>query len=401
MEPPALTPGLIRFMTAACGLAVANLYYNQPLLPAMGHDLAVGSREMGVVAMLTQVGYALAMLFVVPLGDMHERRGLVVAAFVAASAALVAAALAPGYPALAAASLAVGAATVAPQLLIPFAAQLAAPGSRGRVVGTLMGGLLAGILLARTVAGFVGAHLGWRWMFGLAAALMLGLAAAARLALPAYRVAEPPTYGALMGSLAALPRAHPVLVEAAATGALMFGAFSVFWTTLAFWLASPAFGLGSQAAGLFGLVGLVGVVAAPVAGRLADRRGPRLAIGGAIALVLAAYATFAAAGATLAGLVAGVVLVDLGVQAAQVSNQARIYALPKAIHSRANTIYMTAYFVGGATGSAAGAWAWTAAGWPGVCALGAALAGAAGGVFLAAGGRHEAVKGEPPPAHPG
>jgi predicted MFS family arabinose efflux permease len=365
--------GWVTLMTIGCGLAVANLYYNQPLLAQMGHTFGATSRETGWVAMLTQLGYAFGMLLFVPLGDRLERRGLITAMLIAVSVALAAAAIAPGLGWLVAASLAIGVTTIAPQLLIPFAAQLAAPEERGKIVGTLMGGLLIGILLARTAAGFIGELAGWRATFWMAAGAMLMLAGLMRWRLPESRPTATISYVALLGSMAGLVREHRVLAEAAAIGALLFGAFSAFWTTLVFHLAAPPFLAGSREAGLFGLIGVVGAAAAPIAGRLADRRSARATVGVAAAITLASFGVLYAGQASYWGLALGVVLLDLGVQAAQVSNQARIYALPQPIHSRANTIYMVSYFAGGAAGSAIGAYAWSAWRWAGVCAAGLAM----------------------------
>ncbi len=374
--PSEATPGVsgetVLLLAVACGLSVANLYYNQPLLRAMGRDFGVSGGEMGFVSALGQVGYALGLLFIVPLGDIRERRGLIVASLSAVTVALAAVAVAPGVVWLAAASLAVGVTTITPQLIVPLAAGLAAPGERGRVVGVVMSGLLIGILLARTVSGFVGAYLGWRAMFWIAAALMVALAVLLRLALPWSRPVARLSYAGVLRSLPGLLR-EPVLRQACLFGATGFGAFSAFWTTLTFFLASPDYGLGSDAAGLFGLAGVVGALAAPVAGRLADKRSPRLTIGIALFIMLLSFGVLGWFGTALCGLSAGVILLDLGAQSNHISNQARIYSLPAAGHNRLNTVYMVSSFVGGSAGSALATYGWGRWGWPGVCAVGAAL----------------------------
>jgi predicted MFS family arabinose efflux permease len=361
-------------MAAGCGLSVANNYYAQPLLAEMGRSFGVPDRRMGLVAMLSQVGFALGLLLFVPLGDRLERRSFLLVMLGAVTAALLGVAAAPSFPWLAAASLAVGVTTITPQLLVPFAAHLAGPQERGRVVGTVMSGLLIGILAARTVSGLVGQHFGWRAMYGLAAAAMVGLALALRALLPRSEpTASGLSYAALLRSIGGLLRDEPVLRQSCLFGASSFGAFSAFWTTLAFHLAGPPFGYPSGVVGLFGLAGIVGALAASAAGRLADRTSPRRTIGAGLACVLLAYATLSGAGGTLWGLVAGIVLLDLGAQAAHISNQSRIYAVRREARSRMTTAYMVASFVGGAAGSYGGAWGWSLAGWGGVCLVGAAM----------------------------
>jgi predicted MFS family arabinose efflux permease len=361
-------------LAAGCGLSVANNYYAQPLLADMGRYFGVPDRRMGLVAMLSQVGYAVGLLLFVPLGDRLERRSFILIMLGAVTVALLGVAAAPSFAWLAAASLAVGVTTITPQLLVPFAAHLAGPHERGRVVGTVMSGLLIGILAARTVSGVVGEHFGWRAMYGLAAALMVGLALALRALLPRSEpAASGLSYAALLRSIGGLLRDEPALRQSCLFGAASFGAFSAFWTALAFHLAGPPFRYPSGVVGLFGLVGIVGALAASAAGRLADRSGPRRTIGAGLACVLLAYAVFYGAGGTLWGLVAGVVLLDLGAQAAHISNQSRIYAVRPEARSRMNTGYMVASFVGGAAGSYGGAWGWGLAGWGGVCLVGAAM----------------------------
>jgi predicted MFS family arabinose efflux permease len=236
-----------------------------------------------------------------------------------------------------------------------------------------MSGVLAGILLARTAAGLVGGALGWRAVYALAALGMVVLALALARLLPRAPPERAVRYPELLASLWPLVRDEPELRQASLIGAMGFGAFSVFWTTLAFFLETPPHHWGAEAAGLFGLLGLAGALAAPAVGRVADRRGPRFATGLALALALASFALLALAGKTLSGLVAGVVLLDVGVQSAHVSNLARVHALDPGARSRRNTVYMVSYFAGGALGTWIGVRAWVRLGWPGVCAAGAAF----------------------------
>ena len=367
---------------AAC-LSVGNLYFLQPLLPEVARAFGASPRDVGLTPMLTQVGYALGMLVFVPLGDVVERRRLMLLLLGAVTLALLGCAAAPSLSLLAAASFLVGFTTVVPHVAVPLAAHLAPAAERGRVVGFMMGGVLVGILLARTVSGLVAAHLGWRAVYVVAAALMAGLAVALRVLLPESRPGTSMGYGALIRSTLALPFHEPDLREAAILGALGFGAFSAFWSTLAFFLEEPPYRMGSQAAGLFGLLGAAGALAAPAVGRLADRVSPRANAGAALVLALASFGLFAFGGRTLLVLVVGVILMDVGIQSNHVSNLARVHALRPEARSRMNTVYMVTYFGGGALGTALGTWAWTARGWEGACGVGAALLAVALAVWAA------------------
>ncbi|MBV9773409.1 MAG: MFS transporter [Gemmatimonadetes bacterium] len=382
-QRPVLSNTTVWLLSAVGALAVANLYYSQPLLADIARYFRVPASRVGIVSTLTQVGYAVGILLFVPLSDVRERRGLIVVMLGAVAVALTGVALAPSLGWLAAASFAMGATTVVPQLIVPFAAGLAAPGSRGRVVGLVMSGILIGVLGARTVSGVVGSALGWRAMFGLAAGLMLALSLWAGRRLPHAPPAASLRYGQLLRSLLPLARGEPVLREAAILAGLGFAAFSAFWTTLVFRLETPPLHYGARTAGGFGLVGIVGALTAPFVGRLSERRSPRTTVGVGIGVGIAAYLCFFLAGSTLAGLVVGVILLDAGAQTTGVSNQARIYGLPAELHGRLNTVYMVAYFVGGALGSLLGAWAWGRWGWEGVCGVGLGMLLAALGVYLA------------------
>jgi predicted MFS family arabinose efflux permease len=236
-----------------------------------------------------------------------------------------------------------------------------------------MSGLLIGILLSRTISGYVGAHLGWRAMFEIGAGLMILLLALLAWKLPTDQPAFTGTYSSLMKSLLTLTREQVPLRRASLVGASLFAAFSVFWTTLAFYLEGPPFHYGSDVAGFFGLIGAFGALAAPLAGKTADTKGPDYTIGLGILLSVVAYAILGFGGTLLAALVVGVILLDIGVQATHISNQSMVFSLVPEARSRLNTVYMTAYFIGGSVGSVAGGLAWTHAGWHGVCALGVAF----------------------------
>jgi predicted MFS family arabinose efflux permease len=369
-----LSKPTVWIMATAAGVVVANNYYNQPLLAELAQDFKISERSAGYVSVLTQLGYAFGMLLLLPLGDKIPRRSLINTMLSLAVLALVASATAPGLHWLWIASFAIGFTSIVPQLLTPFAAQLAGPAARGRVVGTVMGGLLGGILLSRAIAGFVGDHFGWRAMYWIAAALMLLLIAVLSARLPKDKPQFEGSYASLMRSLWSLVREHAALRESSAIAALHFGAFSAFWTTLAFHLHNfPGGGYGASVAGAFGVVGLVGATAAPHAGKFADKKGARFVVLWSSAIVLLAYGVLTIAGSTLLGLATGVVLLDLGMQSAHVSNMTQNYALKSNAMSRLNTVYMVSRFFGGALGSALGNYAWSLWRWPGVCAVGLTL----------------------------
>jgi predicted MFS family arabinose efflux permease len=372
-SPTSLSPALLSTLAATSALSAANLYYAQPLLADIGRAFNVSVQEVGFIPMLTQAGYALGILLVVPLGDVTERRRLIVWMCGLTALALVGTALAPTLAALAVASFFVGAATIVPQLVLPLAAHLAHPSERGRIVGLVMGGLLVGILAARTVSGLVGDWLGWRTMYWFAAAIMIGLMFSLWRVLPESRPHATMSYGALLRSIGGLIREQPILREASLLGGLTFGTFSAFWSTLVFRLETPPLHYGSKVAGLYGLLGISGALVAPFTGRFADRRGPRFTILLALGTALASWVVFALGGHTLIGLALGVLLIDVGAQANHISNQARIYALNPESRSRLNTVYMVSYFIGGALGTFVGTTAWSHFGWFGVCAVGVAL----------------------------
>jgi predicted MFS family arabinose efflux permease len=372
-------------MAAAAGIAVANIYYNQPMLGIMERDLP-GS-VTSLVPTATQLGYAAGLFLLIPLGDLIERKRLIIIQFGGLAVALAIAGSAPGATMVILASLLVGVLSTVAQQIVPFAAHLSTPERRGATVGTVMAGLLCGILLSRTLAGFIATHAGWREMFWLGAPMALGAGALMAALLPKSTPETTHTYGSLIRSLGGLWSEFAALRKAAITQALLFAGFSAFWTILALRLQEPRFSLGADVAGLFGIVGAVGILAAPLAGRIADRRGPHLVILFGAVLTLAAWAVFGAFG-TVAGLIAGVILLDFGVQSALVSNQHVVYALRPEARARLNTIFMGAMFLGGAAGSAGATLAWNVGGWTAVVMLGIVFS-AIGVVIQSAGLKRE------------
>ena len=371
--PPALNQMTVTVMSVACGLTVSNVYLNQPLLAEIGHAFHADARHAGAVTTLTQIGYTLGILLLVPLGDALERRRMILILLAAVTCALTLAAIAPNLVWLAAAGLLIGLTTIIPQIVIPLAASLVDADRRGQIVGRVSSGLLIGILGGRVVSGVLGQHLGWRFVFALASALMVALAIAVLKWFPRSRTTATMPYGALMRSLPALLREEPALRQACLFQAMAFGSFTAFWTALPFFLSTPPYHYGAAAAGMFGIVGIGGALAAPVVGKLADRRGPLWANGIAMSLTLLSYLVFRLGGMHLACLILGVLLLDVGVQANQVANQTRLFSLRPDARNRLNAVYMVGAYTGGSLGSFLGAWAWTRNGWPGVCAVGLTL----------------------------
>lgn len=340
----------------------------------MAAEFHVRAGAASVVSTATQLGYAMGLLLLVPLGDSIERRGLIVTITTVIVAALVLVAVSPNILWLIVSSFALGAATIIPQLVIPYAAHLAPDESRGRVIGSVMSGLLVGVILSRSVSGYAAAWIGWRAMYLAAAVGMAILALVLRIALPV----EPPElvirYRDLLRSLVDITRSEPVLRRHAIIGACGFGAFSVFWTSLAFHLARLSPDYGPRTVGAFGLIGVTGALVAPVAGRIADRFGPRIMNGSSLALMVIAFAVMALSGPSLLLLAVGVVLLDAAAQGSHVTNQSQIFGLGAALRNRVNAVYMVAFFAGGAIGSAVAGLSLQHGGWMLVCASGAVFA---------------------------
>lgn len=371
-------PGVDRRTTATlalvAALAAGSIYYVQPLLDTIAREFGVGPAQAGLLVTATQLGFVGGLAVGGPLGDRTSRRTLVTALLATSAGTLGLAAVAPAFWLLVVAMTAIGVAAAAAQVAVPFAAQLADPAHRGRVTGTVMGGLLLGILLARTASGAVAGVAGWRSVFAAAAVAMAVLTLLARRRLPADHDAKDPRgLGALLGSVVGLVRAEPVLRNRMLLGALgMFG-FSAMWTASAFLLAGH-YGLPDPVIGLFGLAGAAGALGAPLVGRFADRgHGARATTAGWV-LVVAGWGLLWLGGGSLVAFVAGLLVFDLAVQMLQISNQSRVYQLDPAARGRITTAYMVAMFSGGMVGSLVGASAYAHGGWTAVCLAGLAVA---------------------------
>ena len=371
-----MTTGMVALFAVACGISAANLYYAQPLLPLIGRNLHTGSGSTALVITAAQVGYGLGLALIVPLGDILIRRRLVPGILAVAAGALLVAAAAPSIIVLIAAVAVAGLCSVAAQILVPYAAELASDEQRGRVVGTVMSGLLLGILLARTFSGLIAEVSGWRTVYVVACVMVVTLAAVLNRRLPAEGPRPSMVYSQLLASVVHLMRTEPVLRLRAALGALAFATFNVIWTSLAFLLVAAPYHYSEAVIGLFGLLGAAGAAAASFSGRLADRGAERWVSGGSLALIVASMGLLALGSHHLWALIVGILLADLGIQAVHIQNQHLIFAIQPSARSRLNTGYMVAYFVGGAIGSASTGVVYGIGGWSDVVVLGLVFAGA-------------------------
>ena len=372
-----MTPGMVLLFAAACGIAVANLYYAQPLLPSIARSFHTPSGTTTLIVTGAQVGYGLGLALLVPLGDMLIRRRLVPGILVVSAAALFAAALAPNIGFLIAAAAVAGVCSVAAQILVPFGAQLADDTNRGQVVGTIMSGLLIGVLLARTFSGLIAQAAGWRAVYAVGGALVLILVAILSRALPSEDARPHLDYPELLGSVVHLMRSEPVLRLRSTFGGLLFAAFGVLWTSLAFLLSASPYHYSEAVIGLFGLLGASGALMASLSGRLADRGHERLVTGASLAVTAGSFGLLFLGAHQLWALIAGIIVADLGIQSVHIQNQQLIFAIDPNARSRLNTGYMVCYFVGGAIGSSTAGLVYSGGGWSGVVVLGAAYSGAA------------------------
>jgi predicted MFS family arabinose efflux permease len=369
-------------LALACGASVANLYYAQPLLPLIERSFAIGGGTAALVVTVTQVGYAAGLAFLLPLGDLLENRRLASRTLVITAAALAVAAAAPGFGVFLVAALLVGITSVVAQVLLPLAAHLAPPGRQGKYVGQVTSGLLLGIMLARSVASLAAAAWGWQSIYAISAALMLVIAVALARLLPERQPAHSATYPQLAGSVVAVARAEPLLRRRAVAQALMFGAFTAYWTAVVYELTGRHH-LGQLGVAVFALVGAAGAAAAPVAGRLGDRGLSRPVRGAAAVVGVAAMLLAALGAASLVLLAVSAVLLDFAVQGNNVLSVRDIYGLRPEARARINSVYMTTVFVGGAVSSALTGVVQQHWGWTGVSLLALAMVALAGLVWLA------------------
>ncbi|MEW5677354.1 MFS transporter [Flavobacterium enshiense] len=353
----------VGFMAICTGLIVANLYYCQPLIVLIAKEFSIAENIAGRVTYLTQAGYAVGMFFMVPLGDKLERKKQILVTTFAAVLALFMAATAKSFVMLQIASFLIGASSIVPQLILPLSATMASPEQRGKVIGTIMSGLLLGILLSRTISGFIGEWLGWRGMFWIAAGLCLLIALIIQRKFPINKPDFKGTYGQLLLSLFTLIREQPMLREATLINALSFAQFGAFWTTMVLLLSGEPFNFNSATIGLFGIVGASGALAAPLVGKMGDKGNPRKVIGYGLLFLLLSFVIFYFSSESVVGILIGIVFIDVGLQSVHISNQTRVYALLPEARNRMNTVYMSFSFLGTALGSAFGLWLWAIGKW--------------------------------------
>lgn len=369
-----LTPSLKYLITIGCGVVVANLYYCQPLLGALSRAFHVNEESASLVNICSQLGYGIGLFFIVPLGDMASRRKLLIRMHVLAAFSLLGIGLSPNISFVYLFSICVGITSTACQIFIPLAAHLALDEERGKVLGTVMGGLLTGILLSRTLSGVAAQYLGWQSIYYISAGFMLIMALLVWKYIPGEHPAFHGNYRQLMRSLFQLFREQPVIRESAWIGACLFGAISAFWATMAFFLEKPPYSYSLSLIGLFGIIGAGGAFISPWVGKITDRKGPFKPMRLGILMMIAGWLILFEGHLGIGLIIGGIILIDMGMQCTHIPNLARNYALIPEARTRLNTIYMTAFFIGGAIGSTIGSIAWNVEEWTGVCIAGTVMA---------------------------
>lgn len=369
-----LSPALILLMSVATGLAVASNYYAQPLLDTIARAFNLSASSAGFIVTAAQLGYAAGLLFLVPLGDMFERRMLIVSMTLLAAGGMLITASSQSLTMMIIGTALTGLFSVVAQILVPLAATLAAPEKRGKVVGTIMSGLLMGILLARTVAGLLASLGGWRTVYWVASVLMVVMALALWRGLPKVKQENHLNYPQLLASVFSLFTQDKLLRTRALLGCLTFANFSILWTSMAFLLASPPFNYSEGVIGLFGLAGAAGALGARPAGGLADKGKSHMTTSAGLVLLLLSWAAIWYGHSSVLALIVGILVLDLTVQGVHITNQTVIYRVKPDARNRLTAGYMTSYFIGGAAGSLISASAWQHAGWGGVCSIGAIVA---------------------------
>ncbi|HDC4500140.1 TPA: MFS transporter [Enterobacter kobei] len=371
---PGLSPALILLMSVATGLAVASNYYAQPLLDTIARAFNLSASSAGFIVTAAQLGYAAGLLFLVPLGDMFERRMLIVSMTLLAAGGMLITASSQSLTMMIVGTALTGLFSVVAQILVPLAATLASPDKRGKVVGTIMSGLLLGILLARTVAGLLASLRGWRTVYWAASVLMVVMALALWRGLPKVKQENHLNYPQLLASVFSLFTQDKLLRTRALLGCLTFANFSILWTSMAFLLAAPPFNYSEGVIGLFGLAGAAGALGARPAGGLADKGKSHLTTTAGLVLLLLSWAAIWYGHVSVLALIVGILVLDLTVQGVHITNQTVIYRVKPEARNRLTAGYMTSYFIGGAAGSLISASAWQHAGWSGVCGIGAIVA---------------------------
>ncbi|MEI9483615.1 MFS transporter [Enterobacter cancerogenus] len=369
-----LSPALILLMSVATGLAVASNYYAQPLLDTIARAFDLSASSAGFIVTAAQLGYAAGLLFLVPLGDMFERRMLIVSMTLLAAGGMLITASSQSLGMMILGTALTGLFSVVAQILVPLAATLAAPEKRGKVVGTIMSGLLLGILLARTVAGLLASLGGWRTVYWVASVLMVIMALALWRGLPKVKQENHLNYPQLLASVFSLFTQDKLLRTRAILGCFTFANFSILWTSMAFLLAAPPFNYSEGVIGLFGLAGAAGALGARPAGGLADKGKSHMTTSAGLVLLLLSWAAIWYGHISVLALIVGILVLDLTVQGVHITNQTVIYRVKPEARNRLTAGYMTSYFIGGAAGSLISASAWQHAGWTGVCAIGAIVA---------------------------
>jgi len=368
-ELPQLNRMLLMLMAIASGITIANIYYIQPLLGQIAGAFHITQASAGLLATLTQIGYALGLFLILPLADIMERKKLILGMLFLSALFLFTMYLSSNFVLTAVACLAIGMTSVIPQLLIPLGAKLSNEIERGKHIGIIMSGLLIGILSSRVISGIFGRYFGWKTIYLVAVCFMIALFLLLKIMLPVCETNTNMNYISSLKSMAVLPSKFPILREAAINGAMIFAAFSAFWTTLTFQLQS-VFHLGTNIIGMFGLVGVTGAMLAPLSGKLSDNKGAKFIVGANIVIIFASYLCFLVFGFQIWGLILGVILLDGGVQCCNVANQTRIQKLNEAARNRITSIYMVSFFLGGSIGSFLGVSMYENFGWYGFCAVG-------------------------------
>lgn len=373
IENKGLPSTILWTLAIVAGISVANLYYNQPLLTMMSHSLGVSEFKANLIAMITQIGYAIGLLFIVPLGDMFQRKKIILVNFSILILSLLTIGFSPNIYIILPASFLTGICSVMPQIFVPIASLFSVPEKKGRNVGIVISGLLTGILASRVISGLVGEWLGWRAMFFIAAMLMLVCLVVIIRVLPDIIPTFSGKYTNLMKSLIALIREYPLLRIYSIRAALAFGSFLAMWSCLAFKMELSPFHAGSNIVGLLGLCGIAGALSASFVGKYVKVVGVKHFNFLGCGLIFIAWIILFAGQNTYTGLIAGIIVIDIGMQCIQLSNQTSIFELNPKAANRINTIFMTTYFIGGSMGTLLAGTGWHCFGWAGVVAVGMAL----------------------------